>query len=452
MSVSTRLMKSVALEYLEYDSVPFRWALAQGSVLAGQALWARDVAKAFPILSRIHRSGGSKSATRRIEQILAAGIAKGRGGATSPLRTYFDQHIEGATRGHLADALVADPGKLFKYRVIVTRSPRDGERGVIVVDYSYIFPLFAALFDLPAIAERYHIVLEPSWRGLCTADILCYANYDFPVFVQTVEPRDTAFLNALDANFVTVPIAANWWVDHRVVAPVPGTEKDLDVVMVAGWSEVKRHWRFFKVLAGLKADGHRLKVALVGYPQDKKREAIEDEARHFGVRDQLELHEKLPIDQVNRLLTRAKVHVLWSRKEGANRALIEALFADVPVIARQGLGYGYAYPYVNERTGRFATEASLGRTILEVIGAPERFSPRAWALANMSCQQATGVLDGVIGRTCAARGEPWTGGMAIKTVQLSHQQYWDPADAARFEDDYAFLLEHVRRRGTSAPR
>ena len=443
MSVSSHLLKSVILEYLEFDSAPFRWALARGSVLAGQALWSRDVAKAFPILSRIHRSGGSEAATRRIEQVLAEGIAQGRGNRTSPLRTYFNDHIVGSAHGRLADALAADPGKLFKYRVIVTRSPRDGERGVIVVDYSYIFPLFAALFDLRAIAERYHIVLEPSWRGLCTADILCYANYDFPVFVQTVEPRDTAFLQALGANFVTVPIAANWWVDHRMVAPVPGVEKDLDVVMVAGWSEVKRHWRFFRVLASLKAKGHRLKVALVGYPQDKKRDAIEDEARHFGVWDQLELHENLPIEQVNRLLTRAKVHVLWSRKEGANRALVEALFADVPVIARHGLGYGYAYPYINELTGRFATEESLGDTILAVIDGARRFTPRKWALAHMSCQRATEVLSDVIGRTCAARGEPWSGGMAVKTVQLSHQQYWDPADAARFEGDYTFLREHI---------
>lgn len=444
MSLSQQMMKSTVLEHLEYDSTVFRWALAQSGALAGRALWTKDVARAFPILSRIHRTGGSATATRRIEDTLAQGIAEGRGGRPAALRAYFDAHIASSLQGRLAEAMVADPAMLFKYRLIVTRSPRDGERGVLVVDYSYIFPLFAALFDVPAIAERYHIVLEPSWRGLCTADILCYANYDFPVFVQTVEPRDTAFLAALRANFVTVPTAANWWVDHRLVAPVPGVEKDLDVVMVAGWSDVKRHWRFFRVLSQLRARGHRLKVALVGYPQDKKREAIEAEARHFGVWDQLELHENLPLEEVNRLLTRSRVHVLWSRKEGANRAIIEALFADVPVIARQGLGYGYAYPYVNAQTGTFATEASLGDAILDVIGHPDRFSPREWALANMSCQRATAILDEVIARTCVARGEPWSGDMAVKTVQLSTQRYWDPADEGRFDSDYAFLRAHLR--------
>lgn len=450
MSLTTTLLKSRVLEYLEFDSDAFRWALAQSGGLAGAYFWRRDIERAFPIMSRIHRTGGSDAAVRRIERLLADGIAEGRGGRPTPLRRYFDAYIEASLQGGLAANMVADPTMLFKYRVLVTRSPIAGERGVIVIDYSYIFPLFAALFDVEAIADRYHIVLEPSWRGLCTADILCFSNYDFPVFVQTVEPRDTAFLASLRANFVTVPIAANWWVDHRTVSPVPGVEKDIDVVMVAGWSTIKRHWRFFRVLRALRLRGHRLKVALAGYPQNKDLRSIQTEAAHFGVLDQLELHENLPLEGVIQLLRRSRVHVLWSRKEGANRAIVEALFADVPVIARQGLGYGYEYPYVNPLTGVFATEDSLGDAILDVIGHPERFNPRQWALAHMSAQRATTILDEVIAQSCATRGEAWTGGIAVKRVQLSHQEYWTPGEAATFDADYAFLRQHIRPRPRAA--
>lgn len=444
MSIKSRFLKARILEYLEYDSTTFRWVLAEAATVAGTSLWPFDTGKAFSILSRIHRGGGSARATRRIQRLLAAEIASGRGGPASRLRRHFDLHIEASLGGGLANVLKSDPSKLFKYRVIVIKSPRDRERGVIVVDYSYIFPLFAALFDLTAIGQRYHIVLEPSWRGLCTADILCYSNFEFPVFVETIEPRDTAFLESLGANFVVVPTAANWWVDHRRIAAVPGVQKDLDVVMVAGWSGVKRHWRFFKILRDLRSRGHVLKVALVGYKQDKDIATIAEEASHFGVRDQVELHEDLPLEGVNQLLSRSRVHVLWSRKEGANRAIVEALFADVPVIAREGLGYGHPYPYINESTGRFATEQTLADAILEVIRQPQRYSPRAWALENMSPQRATSILDEAISRSCRQRGEPWTGGIAVKTVQLSTQQYWNPADAPSFDEDYAWLGSQVR--------
>ena len=285
------------------------------------------------------------------------------------------------------------PGFRPGYRVLVLKSPGERERGVITVDYSYIFSLFAGLFDVEAIARDYYIVLEPSWRGLCTADILSYSRYDFPVFVETIEPRDIAFVNALRSNLTTVPVAANWWVDHRLVKPDPTVRRDIDVIMVAAWSAVKRHWRFFRVLADSKRRGHRLNVALVGYPMDRRRQDIEHEAQICGVRDQLQLHERLPLEEVGRLLARSRAHLLWSRKEGANRAIIEALFADVPIIVREGLGYGHAYPYVNSSTGVFANERTLGDRLLEIVHSSNTFHPREWALANMSCQRATEILE-----------------------------------------------------------
>jgi hypothetical protein len=32
---------------------------------------------------------------------------------------------------------------------------------------------------------------------------------------------------------------------------------------------IQAHWRFFRILSNLKRRGHRLKVALVGYQNDK---------------------------------------------------------------------------------------------------------------------------------------------------------------------------------------
>ena len=49
------------------------------------------------------------------------------------------------------------------------------------------------------------------------------------------------------------------------------------------------------------------------------------------------------------------------------RAIIEAMMADVPVIVREGLTFGYRYPYINEHTGRFVPEGGLADAILETI-------------------------------------------------------------------------------------
>jgi hypothetical protein len=157
------------------------------------------------------------------------------------------------------------------------------------------------------------------------------------------------------------------------------------------------------------------------------------------------IHEKLSLEDVGGLLARSRVHVLWSRKEGANRAIVEALFADVPIVVRAGLSYGHAYPYVNGETGRFADEATLGDVLLEMLATPERFHPRAWAMANMSCQRATEILGATLRAHAAARGEPWTRDLVVKTVHLDSQRYWDPADKDRFASDYAFLKTQQRK-------
>ncbi len=428
-------MRAAALEYLEYDATALQQVSSLGGVAAAAALWSGGQhERAFTLASRIHRSGHSAAAARIIERALR----------TRDLRDYFDAHIARSVRRADAAQMLQNPTMLLGYRALVMKSARDGERGVLVLDYSYIFPMFAALFDIEAIARRYHIVLEPSWRGLCTPDVLAYTLFDFPVLVQAIEPRDIAFINAIRTNLSTVPIAANWWIDHRVVAPVPALHRDIDVLVVASWSSVKRHWRLFRTIARLRRRGRTLRVALVGYPSDKTRADIESEARYFDVQDQIEIHERVSLDEVARLYGRSKVHVLWSRKEGANRAVIESLFADVPVVVRRGLSYGYRYPYINEQTGAFADENDLGDVVLDIIANRHRYRPREWAMANMTCQKATEILETAVREQAAREGEPWTEGLAVKISRLETQGYWNPEDAQRFRTDYAYLAEQVR--------
>jgi glycosyltransferase involved in cell wall biosynthesis len=428
-------------ERLTYDVRPLRAPVAWTIWIAARILLVapsrRLRGRAFHLLTRLHSGAFSPAVDHRIVDTIRKAGARPRRGEDTGLGALYDQRIRVAVATFRAGAN-PDPKRLIGSRLLVLKAWNPGERGVLVVDYSYVFPLLAGLFNLQRIADRYMIVLEPSWAGACTPEILLYSRLRHPVFVQTIEPRDRDLLARLDSNLEAVPIAANWWVDHRQ-APVVNAPRDIDVIMVAAWSDIKRHWRVFKTLAALKARGQRLRVALVGYRYDRTKADIEGLADYFGIRDQIETYERVPQDEVSRLLARSKVHVLWSRRECANRAIIEAMLADVPVIVREGLTFGFRYPYINEHTGRFVAEADLGSVILEMIATRERYTPREWILAHMTAERATAALEATLRERALATGVPWTAGLVVKTSTLDTQRYWNLADRARFAADYAFL-------------
>jgi glycosyltransferase involved in cell wall biosynthesis len=442
MSARRTILSGSVRERLTYDLRPLRapaaWTIWIAARLLLSAPSPRLRARGFALLTRLHSGGFSPAVDRVVIDVIRDAVATERGGRDTGLGVLCDRQIHDAVAA-FRGGTNPDPTCLIGSRMLVVKTWRPGERGVLVVDYTYVFPLLAGLFDVAKIAERYVIVLEPSWSDSCTPELLPFTRFEFPVLVQTIEPRDHDLFERLAGNCSCVPIAPNWWVDHRIMRPRPGGERDIDVIMVAAWANFKRHWRFFRVLADLRRRGHRLKIALVGYQGDLSKGTIEDQARYFGVHDQLELFERVPADQVGTLLSRSKVHVLWSRREGANRAIIEAMLAGVPVIVRNGLTYGYRYPYINPQTGQFVAEAGLGDAILEMIAERDRYAPREWVLEHMTAEKATAILQDRVREQTFAMGEPWTEGLVVKTSTLDAQQYWNPDDRSRFDADYAFL-------------
>jgi glycosyltransferase involved in cell wall biosynthesis len=242
-----------------------------------------------------------------------------------------------------------------------------------------------------------------------------------------------------------VGTSSNWWVDHRVFRPLPGVVKDVDLIMVAAWGGYKRHDRFLAALQTLRRRNIKPRVVLVGYRLGMSKEDILQRARFYGVLDQIECHEGLTQEQVNHHLNRAKVNIIWSRKEGVNRAIVEGMFAGVPCIIRDGFNYGYRYPYVNHATGCFSSEAGLPETIVRMLDTHAEYAPRPWAMANISCQRATDILEESIAHVARAAGEPWTGGVAVKLNGLDSIYYWDKESMQRFAPDYDFLRSAARQ-------
>ena len=398
-------------------------------------------ANAYRTLMRLHSGNFSAAVDRQITGLIARAMRQEQDGTATGLWQLFDDTVAGAATQFRLGAR-PDPARLVGSRMLVVKRWRPEEPGVLLVDYSYVFPLLAGLFDLDRIAARYTMVLEPSWAGTCSPDILLYSRLPHRVFVETIEPRDRDFLTALGTNLRPVPLAANWWVDP---GPPPAAHtRDIDVAMVAAWADIKRHWRVFRALASLRQQGHRLSVALIGYQHDRSRADIERLADHFGIRDQVQTHERLSPADVSKLLARSKVHVLWSRRECANRAIIEAMLADVPVIVREGLTFGFPYPYINAQTGRFVSERALEPALLEMVRHRDDYSPRRWVLNHMTCELATRTLERHLEDDARQRGLPWTEGLVVRTSTLDTQRYLHPDDRSRFDADYAFLHEAIR--------
>jgi glycosyltransferase involved in cell wall biosynthesis len=429
-------------EFLQFDST------AAGILTATTALLLAAVfgligrnRRALELLTKAHRSTRFRPLRATVERILRRPPALG-----SAIARRVDDAYDSYLRGLSTDAPHLRPEKLIGTRMMVVKSPAPGERGVLVIDYTYTFPLVARYFDLKALCEKYYLVLEPSWIGFCTPEILPYSRLAEPVFVETNEPPDIEFLQRISPTFVHVHTQGNCWVDHRVFRPVEGVTKDVDVSMVSAWADYKRHAGVFRALKTLRERGVRLRTLLIGYPGDGTltRDDIHRQARFFGVADQIEIQQNLEIEKVAAELSRSKVHVLWSRREGFNRAIIEAMLAGVPGILRAGHNYGQHYPYINPRTGQFADERTLPDVLLQMSQRYTEYDPRAWVMENMTPQIATQRLNDAIKRVALARGEAWSTDIVVRTVQLKRAPYWNLADATRFEGDYAYLRLLVR--------
>jgi glycosyltransferase involved in cell wall biosynthesis len=432
-------------EWLEFDCQPARWGVAWAGVAIGAALWFVDRLKAIAVLTKIHRADFAALPSAIVERVLR----DRPGGSGTDYRPHrlsgeWQRYLEGIRASPLGTERAEDPERLLGLRILALKSPGPRERGVLVLDYAYVFPAFLKYFDVQRVMDEYYIVLEPSWTGYANLDLLAFSQFRSPVFIQSAEPRDAAFLTNIGSNLLPVPIAANWWVDHRVFRPL-GLEKDIDLIMVASWAPFKRHERIFAALAALRRRGHVLRTMLVGYRNLRSAPDVDALARYHGVRDQVEIVEGLTPEQVNVQYNRARANILWSRREGCNRAIIEGMFADVPCIVREGFNYGYHYEYTNPQTAVYATERSLPDTLLEVCSGTGQFRPREWVANRMTCQHAAGILNAHIRRVAEAAGEAWTNDIAVKHSELGSSRHWNPDDAARFQPDYRRLAQLIRR-------
>ncbi len=272
------------------------------------------------------------------------------------MRKIVQRKIDKSLENRLKQSVFETKFPVFDKRMIILSPPSNQEKGTILIKYTEYFKYFLSIFDLEKISTDYILITEPSWCGYFDETILCLLFEKIPIVIQALEPIDYQFIKSLNANFYPVDVGANCWVNPDIFFPIKGIEKRYDIIMVGIWADFKRHYHLFEALSKCKK---RLKVVLVGQPWPKTLEEIKDEARYYGVIDQIEFFENIPQSELNILFNQSKCALLLSKKEGFNKSIIEAMYANTPAFILEGFNYGYKYPFINKKTGGFIKASKL---------------------------------------------------------------------------------------------
>lgn len=434
-------LKTKFIELIKYDYQLLKIPLTMFYLLLALIQFKRKkYLESVQILSKIYRSAwaGSKGSVIYI-------VRKIFNDSNQNVKSEFlHQLVEQVVELENTKQFFEDPSALLHGVCIVLSPKTNMGKGVILIKYSYYFPLMFKLFNMQKIADNYHIVLEPSWAGTCEPGILAYATLNTPVFVMSYETRDTEFLKGIETNLVDLKLSSNWWVDHRKFDSVENTAKDIDIIVISTWASFKRHYFIFKALQKLKTSIPDLKVALVGYPGDLTMQDVKAMADSMHLGDITSFYEWLPPDEVSKLLQRSKVNLLWSRFEGLNRSIIEGMFCNVPCVLREGFNYGDKYSYINEQTGQFSSESKLADNLKTMLENHTNYSPRDFVLKHHTCIRATNILKEKINEVEAKVGSKLTAELAVKINALHGMEYFDPNSKALFVEDEKFILNQLK--------
>jgi len=317
-------------------------------------------------------------------------------------------------------------------RTVVLKAPGPaGEKGLIAMLFEYNWlRLFGGIPDFHELDREYDFLLCTSWSPTNYAMLgLALARTTGPVFVQVCNFAEAARITRFHPRLRVVPeLLGCDWIDPDAHSPRPFAERDIDFLMVANWAPFKRHWQFFEALARMPRD---LNVTLVGQPEaGHTADDIRRLARLFGVRQELDLRERRPLAEVMELQARAKVALIFTRREGCCVAAVEALFAGAALGLLKGAHVGPT-AYVNPTTGRLLAPPALDRQLMQLRDAAAIMDPRGWAVANISCVQSHARLNACVREATLALHRPWTTDLAMPC--------WRPYPRLRHHIDHARL-------------
>jgi glycosyltransferase involved in cell wall biosynthesis len=280
------------------------------------------------------------------------------------------------------------------------------EKGVLYLTFEEQWLRLLQSGHVAEIAEEFEVVLGPSTSPPPHAELLLMAKlWPGRVYSLLGNFDDAELMRTLSPRIVPLPLLASSWVDPEDYTPHLGRPKEYDLVMLAHFDRVKRHWLFFDALRKLPRS---YRVLLMGVPLGgRSEEDLRKEARALGVEGRFELLLRPSRDEVMSGLARARASLVFSKQEGACIAVTESLFAGTPVGLFRDARIG-SRAFVNEQTGVLLDRSRLAEQLRELVETSGRYRPREWAVDHISCRKSLGVLNDVLAGAARESGAAWT--------------------------------------------
>lgn len=308
--------------------------------------------------------------------------------------------------------LIEEPGDIIRKAAIL--KPFDeftGEKGAIFISFEYEWAKLLLARNREEFARRYQIIVSPTWTPPHSALNLLFPRiWPEPVYCLISNQTDLETFPRLSENYRMVELYASSWVDPDLFHPRPRAERDIDLIMLANFGTYKRHHVLFRALRDLPADW---RVVLVGQPNgDRTAEVLMSEAEAFGVRERIELRQRVSDEEVCELLCRARISLICSKREGSCVAVVESMLADTPVVLLEGAQVGSA-KFIGAETGAFVRESALAEDLVRLRGETGTHRPRAWCLENeIDARSSSARLNAILAEDSRSQGLPWTRNLA----------------------------------------
>jgi glycosyltransferase involved in cell wall biosynthesis len=318
----------------------------------------------------------------------------------------------------------------------------NGEKGVLMLTFEYNWARFLLGLsdtDFDWFEKHFQLILSTSSSPThYTVLAAVVSRSTQPVYVQACNVGDIARLEQLHPRVRCLPCMPCDWLNPTLYRPRPFAERDVDFLMVAFWGDVKRHFEFFEALAKMPRS---LKVVLIG-TRDETRgvEWIRALAREYGVPQELEIHQSIPIEEVAAYQCRAKVSLILSRREGCCVAAVESLFGGSALALREGAHIG-PLAYINNETGQALRPGHVPEDLMSLLKRAETMAPAEWAMRKLSYDVTWKKINQWLKEQTVSEGGGWT-----QDIALPH---WRPHPTYALEEDQQRLrpcYEDLHRR------
>lgn len=309
-------------------------------------------------------------------------------------------------------------------------SPR--EKGVLYIAFEREWVKLLHYANPDELAREWIVVLAPSSSPHNVTNYIFPRAFPGTVVSQISNPEDQVELPRISSRFHVVPLYASSWMRPEAVQPVPHEQRDIDLLMVANFAKFKRHFALFQAMRHLPRSW---RIHLIGQAQDgHTAETTRELAAAYGVGDRFTVQSDARHDEVARAFARSRLSLILSKREGSCVVVAESMFADTPVGVLEEAELG-SRTFINSRTGRLLKEGNLAGQLIDFHARSAEYTPRTWAIENISCHRSIQVLNDFLRKLSLDQGQEWTQDILAMCrrpdPRLIHPEDWPKIAPAR---------------------